>query len=633
MERNGCVDFELGSTMRSDGGEYKIVRRLGQPGDEGDVYQATYRDLLDCAIKFVDPEQVKESMIETEVRLLALLRHTHLVRITSFAMGMPTPPVSQPKLMRKPWFYIVMEFVPGEPIDQTWRGIEGPDLLRLLDQLLDAVVYLHHRGVLHMDLKPKNILVEKGSHNVVLIDLGFSVVADPERFQEWFALEGERMRSIVESDNVYVASTREYTRPEQHNLLGTMVNRELIRDEWFPHHDLWALGRLIKEALNGATLQQWPTIREGLDLVADRLLAGGHYTGAPEVRADIQKLRPGYLAPLGLPELSILVEAGTVATLSRATVQLTERVLVLVEHPFFQRLRLIPQLEFAYLLYSDARHSRLAHSLLTFHLTRLALAHMLVDVHFRLAVDTADMEGALLFALLHDIGQYPLSHMFEDFKGRQTATDDLVRTDEDLFQPIVLGGGEDQIGKVVGDLLGQEPTLAACIHDRFGSNALDAMTSIASCVIEGTPPKKAMHRVLAGLMSSAIDIDKVSYLVADSTMSGVPYGCGIDVERLLMSLAAPPSIYTPAEASTAAPPSIDIPVEAPAGIPVIGIKAKGLAAAESVILARYWMLSRVYWHHTNRAVMAGFKFVISELIARGQLRFSSYFGDTFWKLR
>src|ERR1700674_3429257 len=151
MSSNVTGKFAPGSTMVSQPGAYSIIKRLGEPSDEGEVYRAKYRKILDCAIKFVEPDKIEKSVIENEVQLLSLLRHTHLVRITDFGTGVPQP--DQPQGVfpdQKQCFYIVMELVPGKPIDEAWKQVDGPGLLRLLDQLLDAVVYLHERGVLHM---------------------------------------------------------------------------------------------------------------------------------------------------------------------------------------------------------------------------------------------------------------------------------------------------------------------------------------------------------------------------------------------------------------------------------------------------------------------------------------------------
>jgi HD superfamily phosphohydrolase len=241
---------------------------------------------------------------------------------------------------------------------------------------------------------------------------------------------------------------------------------------------------------------------------------------------------------------------------------------------------------------------------------------MLSDVGFRLAVEAADIEGTLLFALLHDVGHYPLSHMFEDFRGRETARNDSILLDDDLFGPLINADGEDLIGTVIRKKLDRGQSLSNLISQYFGAQTLEALWSIANCANGSTRPNKRVHRVLSGLVSSAIDLDKVAYLLADSVMSGVNYGRGIDLQGFFTALLDPLASSSASEENETGP--------------IIGIDEKGLAAAESIILARYWMLSRVYWHHTNRALMAAFKFAISELVSAGKLDFSKYFMEVFW---
>ncbi|MBR5715382.1 MAG: leucine-rich repeat protein [Bacteroidales bacterium] len=74
--------------------------------------------------------------------------------------------------------YIVMEYVDGETIGE--RMTKNPSYFadpkhvsRLFSQLLSCLSYLHHHQVLHLDLKPDNIMLTRISDDVKLIDLGF----------------------------------------------------------------------------------------------------------------------------------------------------------------------------------------------------------------------------------------------------------------------------------------------------------------------------------------------------------------------------------------------------------------------------------------------------------------------------
>ena len=74
--------------------------------------------------------------------------------------------------------YIVMEYIDGETLGE--RMIKNPayisdpkNVRRLFSQLLECLGYLHHHQVLHLDLKPDNIMLTRISDDVKLIDLGF----------------------------------------------------------------------------------------------------------------------------------------------------------------------------------------------------------------------------------------------------------------------------------------------------------------------------------------------------------------------------------------------------------------------------------------------------------------------------
>lgn len=74
--------------------------------------------------------------------------------------------------------YLLMEYVDGETLDAF--AANNPDFFksrrnvdRLVGQLLDAVGYLHSHHVLHLDLKPQNVMVTRADRSVRLVDLGF----------------------------------------------------------------------------------------------------------------------------------------------------------------------------------------------------------------------------------------------------------------------------------------------------------------------------------------------------------------------------------------------------------------------------------------------------------------------------
>ena len=71
--------------------------------------------------------------------------------------------------------YIVMEYIDGYTLTEFLaQNPAGKLRQRAVDQLLDAVAYLHKKGIVHNDLKPDNILISRVDNTIKIIDFGLS---------------------------------------------------------------------------------------------------------------------------------------------------------------------------------------------------------------------------------------------------------------------------------------------------------------------------------------------------------------------------------------------------------------------------------------------------------------------------
>ena len=140
-------------------GKYRILAPLGS-GGFGTVYLAedTWIDKK-VAIKVPHKQNLDFGEMLKEPRLLASLSHPNIVTI----LTAEKQPVSAAASARKDEiFFIVMEYVPGETLEQIILRDGALDVSRALDftcQMCNAVDHAHRAGVIHRDLRPGNMLV------------------------------------------------------------------------------------------------------------------------------------------------------------------------------------------------------------------------------------------------------------------------------------------------------------------------------------------------------------------------------------------------------------------------------------------------------------------------------------------
>jgi hypothetical protein len=228
----------------------------------------------------------------------------------------------------------------------------------------------------------------------------------------------------------------------------------------------------------------------------------------------------------------------------------------------FIRLHHIAQLGPASLCYPGATHTRAAHSLGVYHLTR----RLLLALRYRGASEWLSFRGIrsmLCAALLHDAGHFPYAHSLKELPlaSHEELSGALIRNDE--LYSLVNGAGGD-------------PDMTAAIIDGGAS--------------DGGNEEIIFYRKL---LSGCLDPDKLDYLNRDARYCGVPYGAQ-DIDFIFSML------YPHPERG-------------------VEIDERGIPNVEAILFSKYMMYRSVYWHHSVRCATAMVKKAVLAGLIDGSL--------------
>ena len=249
---------------------YKVLEEIGR-GGMGVVYRALDTTLgREVALKVLapaagrDPEQ--ERRLKVEARAAAALAH-------------PAVSVVYEIDEVEGATFIAMELVRGRPLATLLAGapMEPARALDLAIEVAEGLAEAHARGVVHRDLKPKNVMLTESGH-AKIIDFGLAKLVRPRPPFE----SGADTPAWGDTDPGRILGTAAYMSPEQ--VRGAEVDAR---------SDLFAFGALVYEMLSGEPAFRRETGVETLHAVlkepAPRLRAEGLGAAAPVLQRVLDR--------------------------------------------------------------------------------------------------------------------------------------------------------------------------------------------------------------------------------------------------------------------------------------------------------------------------------------------------------
>ena len=198
-------------------GQYEVLELIGE-GAMGSVYRA-YHAQLDRtgAVKVmhaISPDRDSIARFRHEAQAIARMRHPNILNVFDFGEYEGTP-------------YMIVEFVPGGNLAGRMNDglLPWGTVMRFLHGIAAGLDYAHAQGIVHRDVKPANVLLEK-DETLVLADFGLAKL-----------LQGSSLQSLTG----VTTGTPAYMAPEQ--VTGHEVG---------PAADRYSLATIAYEMLTGS---------------------------------------------------------------------------------------------------------------------------------------------------------------------------------------------------------------------------------------------------------------------------------------------------------------------------------------------------------------------------------------------
>jgi len=211
-----------------------FMRDINQRGVAGEVIGMTQGSLAyNYAVKF-----------RKEAENLARMKHPNIVKVIDFIEANNT-------------FYYVMEYVDGEDMNSYLKNhhLSEEEAITIIQDVANALMYMHEeQHMLHLDLKPGNIMRRKSDGHIFLIDFGLS---------KHYGEDGN-----PDTSTTIGLGTEGYAPIEQ----GKRTNS---RNDFLPTIDIYALGATFFKLLTGSTPPSASDVLGDEDIIPDELRTNG----------------------------------------------------------------------------------------------------------------------------------------------------------------------------------------------------------------------------------------------------------------------------------------------------------------------------------------------------------------------
>jgi tRNA A-37 threonylcarbamoyl transferase component Bud32 len=209
-------DMILNNDAPSDERRYVLTRVIKQ-GGQGAIYEGRDQMGRIYAIK-----EMHDRFSEARERADALARFNAEAELLQ-SISHPRIPRVYSHFRDEGRHYLTMDFIQGEDLQELVEREGRIDEARVLvwaDQLCAVLDYLHGKGLIYRDMKPSNVMVERATGDIKLVDFGITKLFRPSERGSQFGTPG-------------------YAPPEQYQGLAT------------PQSDIYALGATLHHLLTG----------------------------------------------------------------------------------------------------------------------------------------------------------------------------------------------------------------------------------------------------------------------------------------------------------------------------------------------------------------------------------------------